>query len=74
MAAVKPPWGYLASVPVTIRKEGWEFFQDSGDISPVLLVEMIPETFPSSKGPWAAWEGAGALRRDFWEADVVHLG
>ena len=50
------------------------FLQDSDDISPVLLVEMIPETVPSSKGPRAAGEGAGALRHDFWEADVVHLG
>ena len=48
--------------------------QDYNAISPVLLVEIIPEPVPSPRGPRSAGEGAGALFHAFWESDVVRLG
>ena len=71
---VKPPRGNLDSAAVTLR-EGVRFIlQDSDSITPVIAVEMIPEPVPSTGGPRAAREGAGALCCAFWETDVVYLG
>ena len=74
VASVKPPRGDLDSTEVTLRKGERVFLQDSGAIFPVLPIEMITETVPSPRGPQEAREGVVALRHDFWEADVVHLG
>ena len=48
--------------------------QDVDAISTVLLVEMIPDTIPIPRGPWAAGEGSGALCHAFWGYGDVHLG
>ena len=66
--------GYLASAPFALGKGGGVFLHDSYDITPVILVEIIPEPVPSPIGTRVSREGAGELRHDFWEYEVVHLG
>ena len=74
MATVESPRGDLYFTMVTLRKGGRVILQDYNSISPMLPVEMIPEPVPSTGGPRAAREGAGALCCAFWETDVVYLG
>ena len=73
-ATVNTPWGDLASTAVTIREGIRVLLQDSDAISPVLLVKMIPETVPIPRVPRESGQGEGALRRDFWESDIIYLG
>ena len=63
----------LAPTSLTFGEKGGMFLQDPHAITPVLPVEVTPDSVPGPRQSWAPGEVAGALVCDLWKTDVKDM-
>ena len=60
MAGVQPPRGYLATAALTFGGGVRVILRYPDSVPPVLADEIITQSSPGARGPWAYGKGAGA--------------